>query len=608
MSEKLFKDVFRGIQLPDKVDTYFDDVNVVGVTSVKSPDRLYIDIESSHLISRENVKQAESAVRLFVFGKYSKTKVVIRERYLLSGQYNLKNMLGIYRDSFLDELRETSSVEYSLVKEAKIESEGNTLTLSIEEGTMAKLRKPDIEKYFNKLFAERFGMNVQTVVKLIRPSIVDAQEKSKARKLAMAAGAEGEELSAAELDEAFAGITASESESMQKKRELEEKLVEAYDTESNEVVITPEMNINTNSKAEPDKKKDYKANAEQRFRKNNYNDMDCFYGKNVEGDIVEISTIVDESPMEVVVRGQVFGIESTEVKKKGTDKTLEIVSAYITDFTDTIGFKLFVSPDDLGPILEDMPEGCFVQMKATARYDSYAKDIVLSSVNGIKRINDIRSARKDEAEEKRVELHLHTQMSEMDAVLPVETAIQRAIDWGHHAIAITDHGVVQNFPSANKYLKGAKNAPEDFKILYGVEGYVVNDIKTLVMNSHGQSLDSEYTVFDIETTGLSFKFCKIIEIGAVRLDRAGNVISRFSEFINPEVPIPYSITKLTSITDAMVSKADTIDKVLPRFLEYCKDAILVADNIFKDGERHERKITKCQNYFNGTILYHRCRD
>ncbi|MBR3041269.1 MAG: hypothetical protein IKH94_01180, partial [Eubacterium sp.] len=333
MSEKLFKDVFRGIQLPDKVDTYFDDVNVVGVTSVKSPDRLYIDIESSHLITRENVKQAESAVRLFVFGKYSKTKVVIRERYLLSGQYNLKNMLGIYRDSFLDELRETSSVEYSLVKEAKIESEGNTLTLSIEEGTMAKLRKPDIEKYFNKLFAERFGMNVQTVVKLIRPSIVDAQEKSKARKLAMAEGAEGEELSAAELDEAFAGITASESESMQKKRELEEKLVEAYDTESNEVVITPEMNINTNSKAEPDKKKDYKANAEQRFRKNNYNDMDCFYGKNVEGDIVEISTIVDESPMEVVVRGQVFGIESTEVKKKGTDKTLEIVSAYITDFT-----------------------------------------------------------------------------------------------------------------------------------------------------------------------------------------------------------------------------------------------------------------------------------
>ena len=183
MSEKLFKEVFRGIELPPKVDTYFDDVNVVGVTSVISPDRLYIDIESSHLISRENIKQAESAVRLFVFGKYSKTKVVIRERYLLSGQYNLKNMLGIYRDSFLDELKEQSPVEYSFVKDAKIDSDGNTLTLSIEEGTMAKLRKPYIEKYFNNLFAERFGMNIQTVVRLIRPSILDAEEKVNTRKV-----------------------------------------------------------------------------------------------------------------------------------------------------------------------------------------------------------------------------------------------------------------------------------------------------------------------------------------------------------------------------------------------------------------------------------------
>lgn len=580
MSEKLFKDVFRGIELPPKVDTYFDDVQVVGVTSVRSSDRLYIDIESSHLISRENIKQAESAVRLFVFGKYSKTKVVIRERYLLSGQYNLKNMLGIYRDSFLDELREKSSVEYSLVKDAKIDSDGNTLTLSIEEGTMSKLRKPVIEKYFNDLFAERFGMNIQTVVRLITPSILDAEERASSRRNALAnaeASADGSDVSAADLDENFKGVTSTENEFMQKKRELEEKLEEAYDVENNEVALTPDMNINTGTKPEVEKKKDYKANLE-RLRKNNYNDMDCFYGKNVEGDLVDISSIVDESPVEIVVHGQVFGIETTEVKKRGTDKTLVILSAYITDFTDTIGFKIFVSPDDIDAILEDMPENSFVQMKGIVRYDTYAKDIVLSSINGIKRIHDFRENRKDEAEEKRVELHLHTQMSEMDAVLPVEKAIQRALDWGHKAIAITDHGVVQNFPAANKYLKGVKDAPEDFKILYGVEGYFVNDIKTLVINSHGQSLDSEYTVFDIETTGLSFKFCKIIEIGAVRLDKAGNVIARFSEFVNPEVPIPYSITKLTSITDAMVKNAETIDKILPKFLEFAKDSMLVAHN------------------------------
>ena len=480
MSEKLFKDVFRGIELPPKVDTYFDDVKVVGVTSVRSSDRLYIDIESSHLISRENIKQAESAVRLFVFGKYSKTKVVIRERYLLSGQYNLKNMLGIYRDSFLDELREKSSVEYSLVKDAKIDSDGNTLTLSIEEGTMSKLRKPVIEKYFNDLFAERFGMNIQTVVRLITPSILDAEERASSRRNALAnaeASADGSDVSAADLDENFKGVTSTENEFMQKKRELEEKLEEAYDVENNEVALTPDMNINTGAKPEVEKKKDYKANLE-RLRKNNYNDMDCFYGKNVEGDLVDISSIVDESPVEIVVHGQVFGIETTEVKKRGTDKTLVILSAYITDFTDTIGFKIFVSPDDIDAILEDMPENSFVQMKGIVRYDTYAKDIVLSSINGIKRIHDFRENRKDEAEEKRVELHLHTQMSEMDAVLPVEKAIQRALDWGHKAIAITDHGVVQNFPAANKYLKGVKDAPEDFKILYGVEGYFVNGCVT----------------------------------------------------------------------------------------------------------------------------------
>ncbi|MBO4864505.1 MAG: PolC-type DNA polymerase III [Eubacterium sp.] len=562
MEEKLFKDVFPGINLPPEVSDYFDDVKVTGITSVKVPDRLYIDIESTHLISRMNIKQAESAVRLFVFGKYSKTKVVIRERYLLSGQYDLKSMLAIYRDSYLDELKDLSAVEYSLVKDARISSEGNTLFISIEEGGLAKQRKAAIEKYFNDLFAVRFGMTVQTVVKLSRSSIMEAEDKLREKQAAHKAEEEQ---------------SRQENEFMQKKRELDEKLEQAYDYENNEIMLTPDMNINMNTKSEAEKKKDYKARIEK-YKRDNYNDLDCFYGKNAEGDIVEISSIQDATPFEVVVRGQVFGIDKKDIKQRGSDKKLVLIAANITDFTDTIGFKFFISPDDVEAVLDEMPENSFLQIRGTPKDDKFAGDIVLSSISGIKRIPDPRNSRKDEAEEKRVELHLHTQMSEMDAVLPVEKAIQRAIDWGHHAVAITDHGVVQNFPNANKYLKKAKNAPEDFKILYGVEGYFVDDIKTLVMNSHGQSLDSEYTVFDIETTGLSFKFCKIIEIGAVRIDRAGNIIGRFSEFVNPEVPIPYNITKLTSITDAMVRNSETIDKILPKFLEFAKGSMLVAHN------------------------------
>ncbi len=581
MESKNFKEVFPGIPLGSALDMYLDDVNVTGIVSIRKPEKLIVNIESTHLISRKYIREAEEAIRLFVFGQYSKATVDLRERYLLSGQYSINQLMHIYKDSIMDELRERSQVEYNLVKRAKYTIEGNSLIYQIEEGTLARNKKGDIEKFFNTIFAEKFGMNVQTAVKLVKQDY----ENEKSQKVAAARIKDSDKAEKVFMVDAEGNPVEvempqqedKENEFLEKKRELENKLEEAYDVSNNEVVLTPDMKINTGVSTEKAKKKDYKANLEK-YRKNNYNDLDCFYGRNVEGDIVEIASVVEETPMDVVVRGQVFGIELTETKKKSNGEDMIILTAYITDFTDTIGFKIFLSPDDKDAVLDDIKEGSFIQIKSKAKYDAFSRDLMLNSVAGIKKIPDFRKKRMDEAEEKRVELHLHTQMSEMDAVLPVEAAIQRAIDWGHHAIAITDHGVVQNFPSANHYLHGAKNAPEDFKILYGVEGYFVDDIKTLVMNSHGQSLDSEYVVFDIETTGLSFKFCRIIEIGAVRLDKAGNVIGTFSEFVNPEVPIPYNITKLTSITDTMVKDADTIEKVLPRFLEFCQGAMLVAHN------------------------------
>ena len=296
-------------------------------------------------------------------------------------------------------------------------------------------------------------------------------------------------------------------------------------------------------------------------------DPDVFYGRNCEGDITPILDLYDGIGP-VCIHGQIISIEDRELKSGKF-----IISGTITDFTDTISFKVFVSPDDREPLLDELRKGKFYIIKGVPMYDTYAKEISVSSITGIKSANDFRVKRMDTSIEKRVELHLHTVMSEMDSVVDIGKVIARAKEWGHKAIAITDHGCVQAFPVANHCVK----PDEDFKIIYGVEGYFVDDLKDLVVNDKGQNIESEYVVFDIETTGLSPRYNKIIEIGAVRI-KDGRIQDRYSQFINPEVPIPYSITKLTSINDNMVMEAPTIEEVLPQFFEFVGDAILVAHN------------------------------
>ena len=178
----------------------------------------------------------------------------------------------------------------------------------------------------------------------------------------------------------------------------------------------------------------------------------------------------------------------------------------------------------------------------------------------------------DGAEEKRVELHCHTTMSAMDGVTPVSKIIERAAKWGHPAIAITDHGVVQAFPDAQIAAKKNK-----IKVIYGVEGYLVDDGVPLALNEKGQNLDDTYVVFDLETTGFSSKNDKIIEIGAVKI-RNGEIIDNFSEFVNPRRPIPYKIIELTGINDDMVRDAQSIEDILPRFIEFIGDSVVVAHN------------------------------
>ena len=195
---------------------------------------------------------------------------------------------------------------------------------------------------------------------------------------------------------------------------------------------------------------------------------------------------------------------------------------------------------------------------------------------GIKKISDFTESRKDNAVEKRVELHCHTKMSDMDGVSEVKDLVKRAHDWGHKAIAITDHGVVQAFPDANHYIE-TLDKDDPFKVIYGVEGYLVDDLQDVAVNEKGQSLKGTYVVFDLETTGFSSAKDKIIEIGAVKVEN-GEITDKYSTFVNPKIPIPFRITQLTSITDEMVMESPEIETILPPFLKFVGDAVLVAHN------------------------------
>ncbi len=290
---------------------------------------------------------------------------------------------------------------------------------------------------------------------------------------------------------------------------------------------------------------------------------------------------------EVVIRGRVIRADKREIKNERM-----ILMFDVTDYTDTMTVKFFVHNEQASEITNVMKEGAFVKIKGMTMMDRFDHELTIGSLAGIKKIPDFTTSREDRSVRKRVELHCHTKMSDMDGVSEAKDIVKRAYKWGHPAIAITDHGVVQSFPDANHVWedlwKAEKNrckeagepAPDKqgfFKVIYGVEAYLVDDLHQIATNEKGQDFKADFVVFDIETTGFSPTKNRIIEIGAVKVSE-GKIVDRFSTFVDPLTPIPFEIEKLTGITDDMVMGAEQIDVVLPRFLEFCEGCILVAHN------------------------------
>ncbi|KUO76143.1 MAG: DNA polymerase III subunit alpha [Clostridia bacterium BRH_c25] len=279
---------------------------------------------------------------------------------------------------------------------------------------------------------------------------------------------------------------------------------------------------------------------------------------------ISIATIAEDSGR-VTIQGSIF---NTEVKVLNNGKTIIIFN--ITDNTNSITAKIFIKEEnDTAKLVENITNGRYVRIKGDIQYDQYIKELVIFPNNILEAEKTVRL---DDSEEKRIELHAHTGMSSMDGICSATDLIMRAKTWGHKAIAITDHGVVQAYPEAYEASK-----KHGVKVIYGVEAYFVNDGVPIVYNYGSRSFDDEFIVFDIETTGLSSINDRITEIGAVRI-RQGQLVDKFSELINPEMLIPDNITKLTGITNAMVKDKGTIKDILPKFLEFAGDSPLIAHN------------------------------
>ena len=298
------------------------------------------------------------------------------------------------------------------------------------------------------------------------------------------------------------------------------------------------------------------------------------YGKPFQGKPIPMSE-VDLNQGFVIVEGKVFHVEHKELKKNNA----WVINFDMTDYTGSVRVNRYMDNNEAKPILEAIREGSVIQVKGKPTENRYDNEMVLKPF-GI--MPGSMPKRQDTATEgKRVELHLHTTMSNMDALTNTTEAVKQAAAWGHRAIAITDHGCVQSFPDAMKAASKAKVAgtDENIKILYGCEGYYVNDVddRVVVHGSGDMEFDGEYVAFDLETTGLSSQKDEIIEIGAVRM-QGGKELERFQTFVNPRRRLEQKIVELTGITDAMLADAPSIETVLPEFLEFVGDRVLVAHN------------------------------
>jgi len=565
---KLFFDVFPDLKVPSDMEHLLAGVEVTKVSTNRQRDRLRVYLLSSRLIEKNRIFRLEKDIKKQLFPNHELSVKVI-EKFQLSGQYNLQKLMMVYRDSMLEEIRTYSLLEYSMFKTSRMEfPEERKLMLTLEDSVVARQKSEEMIQILEKIICERCGLDVDIQIQYKNPSEKKHKKNS-------------DLLIQNEVHTIISQSSIGKSHHEESISGVEKDTVSTEGGQAqNDISLSPDSVLPAGGIAEnslPQKQND--KNGKRNFSGNRVrggfsgsgfkrsDNPDVVYGRDFEEDAITIEQIAGEMG-EVVIRGKILNLETREIRNEKT-----IIMFSVTDFTDTIMIKMFSKNEYVPDITAEVKKGAFLKIKGVTTIDRFDGELTIGSIVGMKKIQDFTSSRMDTSPQKRVELHCHTKMSDMDGVSEVKDIIKRAQKWGHRAIAVTDHGDVQAFPDANH----AVSPEDDFKILYGVEAYLVDDLKNIIENPKGQSLDDTYVVFDLETTGFSPVNNKIIEIGAVKV-AGGKITDRFSTFVNPEVPIPFKIEELTSIRDDMVLEAPKIEEILPEFVKFCEGAIMVAHN------------------------------
>ena len=567
---KLFFEVFPTLKITGEMSALLKETEITKVASNSAQNALRIYLESTRLIPKPEIYHIEQEIRQQLF-PHKEVAVKIIEKFNLSSQYTPEKLMAVYRESILEEIRNYSVLLYNLMRCSKMEFDREDhMILTLEDTIVATERSNELIDILEKIICERCGLKLMIEPQYEKPAennyvkSADSQIETEVAHIvartaaARTQNADGMEQPAANEANAQPDARASEKE----KTPAAPEKKQTTGTEGTGAVPAAGKNNFSGGK-------DFKGKSS--FQRRDFvkksDNPDVIYGRDFEEDAISIETIVGEMG-EVVIRGQIMTLDTREIRG---EKTIIIMS--VTDFTDSIVLKIFTKNENLPELMGDLKKGAFLKIKGVTTIDKFDSELTIGSIVGIKKIPDFTTIRMDNSPLKRVELHCHTKMSDMDGVTDVGDLVKRAYKWGHKALAITDHGNVQAFPIANHALPD----DPDFKIIYGVEAYLVDDLKDIVENSKNQSLQDTYVVFDIETTGFSPLVNKIIEIGAVKVEK-GNITERFSTFVNPEVPIPFHIENLTGIKDDMVITAPVIAEVMPEFLAFCDGAVMVAHN------------------------------
>lgn len=557
-----FLEVFPTLQLNHEMKGLLSEATVTKVASNRNRDFIRVYFDNTRLIPKRDIWRLEEDMRQQLFPN-QKMQIKLMEHYRLSGQYTAKTLLDTYKESMLCEIKEYSLLLYNIFRKAEIRFEEDMqMTLILEDTLIARESQDELIEVLDKIIRERCGIQTKFDIQFVEKKEshykkntdhqIDLEVKSIVRRTAAAKSEHEQE----HAEDEMLGAVAKENEAdTSKDQSPKEQSAKVAKTKS-----AADAGSRQNGKKGGVKKREYGLKRSD--------NPDVFYGRDFDEEAVTIDTIQGEVG-EVVIRGQIIDTDMRELRNG--EKT--IVKIVITDFTDTIAAKIFVKNEQRDELMEHLKKGNFIKIKGVTTMDKFDHEIGLSFLAGMKKIPDFTTPRLDNSMEKRVELHCHTKMSDMDGVSDVKDIIKRAKSWGHKAIAITDHGAVQAFTDAYHSV----SPEDDFKVIYGVEAYLVDDLKEIITNSKNQSLDDSYVVFDLETTGFSPNTCKIIEIGAVKVEN-GTITERFSEFVNPQVPIPFKIEELTGIRDDMVMGAETIEEILPRFMEFCEGCVMIAHN------------------------------